>query len=173
MPMEASRSQVRQHMGSVAWKAALLFRSRAFSTGDQVCAAVAREKGKLWESTLKCYLAVIAYPSRKCSLFAYSIWAVQLLPPSLPPSLSSLLYVFHLSLKMGWKWFQCYSKIDWVLMKTSIVWLRVIQSPYLEGKANVMKPLQYSDPWCSGRHEHPVTSCSWETFEEELLLFRK
>lgn len=93
--------------------------------------------------------------------------------PSLPPSLSSFLYVFHLPLKMGWKWFKFYSKIDWILMKTSIVWLRVIQSPYLEGKANVMKPGQYSDPWRCGRHGHPVTSCSWQTFEEELLLFRK
>lgn len=47
IPWKPPRSKSIPHKGSVAWKAALLFYSGAFLTGDQVCAALAREKGKL------------------------------------------------------------------------------------------------------------------------------
>lgn len=45
-PMETSNHSSQPTDRSMAWKTVLLFRCRAFSTGDQVCAALASEKGK-------------------------------------------------------------------------------------------------------------------------------
>lgn len=77
-PRKRATAAWSQLTGGMASKAALLFCSRAFLTGDQIRAALSREKGKLGESTLYLvlytvlYSVVVDYTSLKCYLHILS-----------------------------------------------------------------------------------------------------
>ena len=96
-------------LGSMAWKAPLLFHSRAFSTGDRVYAALAREKGKLSESMLiltSGCLQVSEMLNYETSFFSW----------------------IHIFLKKCFgNVFSLTLNIDCILMKTSILWFTIIQ----------------------------------------------